>query len=60
MVDVSDISAEEGDIAILFGENLTVTELADSIGTIPYAILTSVSPRVKRVYVKERFNIFTW
>ena len=53
MVDVTDISAEEGDIAILFGENLTVTELADSIGTIPYEILTSVSPRVKRVYVKE-------
>ena len=53
MVDVTDITAEEGDIAILFGENLTVTELADSIGTIPYEILTSVSPRVKRVYVKE-------
>lgn len=53
MVDVTDITAEEGDIAILFGDKLTVTELADSIGTIPYEILTSVSPRVKRVYVKE-------
>ncbi|MBF6597158.1 MAG: bifunctional UDP-N-acetylmuramoyl-tripeptide:D-alanyl-D-alanine ligase/alanine racemase [Fermentimonas sp.] len=53
MVDVTDITAEEGDIAILFGENLTVTELADSISTIPYEILTSVSPRVKRIYIKE-------
>ena len=53
MVDVTDITAEEGDIAIIFGDKLTVTELADSIGTIPYEILTSVSPRVKRVYVKE-------
>lgn len=53
MVDVTDFTAEEGDIAIIFGENLTVTELADSIGTIPYEILTSVSPRVKRIYVKE-------
>lgn len=53
MVDVTNIKAEEGDIAVLFGERLPVTELADSIGTIPYEILTSVSPRVKRVYVKE-------
>lgn len=53
MVDVTDIKAEEGDSAILFGEQLTVTDLADSIGTIPYEILTSVLPRVKRVYVKE-------
>ncbi len=53
MVDVTDIKAEEGDIAILFGDGLPVTELAESIGTIPYEILTSVSPRVKRIYVKE-------
>lgn len=53
MVDVTDIETDEGDIAILFGEDLSVTELAESIGTIPYEILTSVSPRVKRIYVKE-------
>lgn len=53
MVDVTDIQAEEGDTVILFGENLPVVELAQSIGTIPYEILTSVSSRVKRVYVKE-------
>ncbi|MDR2816931.1 MAG: bifunctional UDP-N-acetylmuramoyl-tripeptide:D-alanyl-D-alanine ligase/alanine racemase [Proteiniphilum sp.] len=53
MVDVTDIKAEEGDTVILFGEGLSVIELAESIGTIPYEILTSVSPRVKRVYIKE-------
>lgn len=53
MVDVSDIHAEEGDEAVIFGEQLSVIELAKSIGTIPYEILTSISPRVKRVYVKE-------
>lgn len=53
MVDVTSIKVEEGDIAILFGEQLKVTDLADSIGTIPYEILTSVSTRVKRVYIKE-------
>lgn len=53
MVDVTDIEAKEGDTVVLFGEELSVIELADSIGTIPYEILTSISPRVKRVYVKE-------
>ena len=52
MVDVTDINAKEGDEVIVFGKDLTVVELANSIGTIPYEILTSVSPRVKRVYVK--------
>jgi alanine racemase len=53
MVDVTDIKAEEGDTVVLFGDGLPVTDLAESIGTIPYEILTSVSPRVKRVYIKE-------
>jgi|AGTN01.3.fsa_nt_gi alanine racemase len=53
MVDVTDISANEGDAVVLFGEGLSLIELADSIGTIPYEILTSVSPRVKRIYIKE-------
>ena len=53
MVDVTDIPVKEGDTAIIFGEKLPVIALAESIGTIPYEILTSVSPRVKRVYIKE-------
>ncbi|MBQ5723573.1 MAG: hypothetical protein IIV64_05175, partial [Muribaculaceae bacterium] len=28
-------------------------ELADVLETIPYEVLTSVSPRVKRVYFRE-------
>ena len=43
MVDVTDIPANEGDTAIIFGEKLPVIALAESIGTIPYEILTSVS-----------------
>lgn len=53
MVDVTGIPAREGDSVVLFGEGLSVITLADSIGTIPYEILTAVSPRVKRVYIKE-------
>lgn len=53
MVDVTDVQASEGDVVILFGEGLSVIEQAESIGTIPYEILTSISPRVKRIYIKE-------
>ncbi len=53
MVDVTDIEAKEGDTAVIFGEKLSVIEMATSIDTIPYEILTSVSSRVKRIYIKE-------
>ncbi len=53
MVDVTGIEAKEGDTVVIFGDNLPVTEQAERIGTIPYEILTSVSPRVKRIYIKE-------
>ena len=50
MIDVTDIDCREGDQAVIFGPDLSPVVLADAIGTIPYEILTSVSPRVKRVY----------
>ena len=53
MVDVTDTDAKEGHIAIIFGKELPVVEVAQKSETIPYEILTSVSPRVKRIYFKE-------
>lgn len=53
MVDVTNIQAKEGDEVIIFGKDLSVVALAESIDTIPYEILTSVSPRVKRIYIKK-------
>lgn len=53
MIDITDIEAKEGDSVILFGEDLSVSELSDKLETIPYEIFTSISPRVKRVYFKE-------
>lgn len=51
MIDVTDIDCREGDRVTIFGEALSPSVLAGIIGTIPYEILTSVSNRVKRVYV---------
>lgn len=53
MIDITGIDAKEGDTVTIFGENPSVIDLARSIGTIPYEILTSISSRVKHIYFKE-------
>lgn len=53
MLDVSEIDCEEGDDVVIFGENPTISEVAEKMGTIPYEVLTSISARVKRVYYRE-------
>ena len=53
MIDVTDIPCSTGDSVEIFGENMPVQRLADVLGTIPYEVLTSVSPRVKRIYFRE-------
>jgi alanine racemase len=50
MIDVTNIDCKEGDEAFIFSAKNPITEMAISIGTIPYEILTSYSPRVKRVF----------
>ena len=52
-VDITNIEAEEGDVVELFGENLTISEVAGWLKTISYEVLTSISRRVKRVYFQE-------
>ncbi len=53
MIDVSETDCKEGDEVVIFGKDLSIKELATSIGTITYEILTGVSERVKRVFYKE-------
>ena len=53
MIDVTDISCQEGDSVVIFGEELPPSVLADIVGTIPYEILTGVSDRVKRIYFQK-------
>lgn len=53
MVDVTGIPAQTGDEVTVFGPQLTLVELAQRIGTIPYELLTNVSSRVKRIFFSE-------
>lgn len=53
MLDVTNCPCKEGDEVIIFGENPSISEVAEQMGTIPYEVLTSISSRVKRVYYRE-------
>jgi len=53
MVNISGIEAKEGDRVEIFGEHQSISDFAAQAKTIPYEILTGISPRVKRIYVQE-------
>lgn len=53
MVDVTHIDCKEGNSAVIFGEDPTVTFMAKQLNTIPYEILTGISQRVKRIFFRE-------
>lgn len=53
MIDITGITAREGDYAILFGAALPLQEIATLQETIPYEILTTIGQRVKRVYFTD-------
>lgn len=53
MIDITGLPAQEGDEVIIFGASLPIQEVANSIKTIPYEILTNTSERVKRIFVSE-------
>ncbi|MFK7968780.1 MAG: alanine racemase [Bacteroidia bacterium] len=58
MIDVTDVDlAAAGDEVVLFGKQgdmaIAVSDMAEQAGTIAYEILSRISPRVRRVYVRE-------
>ena len=52
MLDVTGLDVKVGDTVTIFGEDPTITDLAQILGTIPYEILTSVPRRIERIIVK--------
>jgi alanine racemase len=53
MVNVTDLNAKEGDPVIIWDKQDHILDLAEALNTIPYEILSQVSQRVKRIFVKE-------
>lgn len=52
--DVTGLPAEVGDEVVVVGrqggEAITIIEVADQVGTIPYELLCRVGPRIERIY----------
>jgi alanine racemase len=53
MLDVTGVPCAVGDTVTVFGEDPTVSELAQILGTIPYEILASVPRRIHRLVVRH-------
>jgi alanine racemase len=53
MIDITNIEAEVGTEVEVFGVHRSLTDFAKELDTIPYEVLTSVPPRVKRIYFQE-------
>lgn len=52
MVDVTHIDCKEGDEVIVFDKTYTAEHLAEAAGTISYELITDLSRRIKRVFLK--------
>ncbi len=53
MVDIGDDQIIEGEEVTLFNGSPGLRQFADYCETIPYEVLTSISRRVKRIYIKD-------
>lgn len=53
MVDITDIAAKEGDVVIVFGKELSISQLAKGSSIIEYELLTGISQRVKRIFIHD-------
>ncbi|MCW4451666.1 bifunctional UDP-N-acetylmuramoyl-tripeptide:D-alanyl-D-alanine ligase/alanine racemase [Kaistella sp. BT6-1-3] len=53
MINIGDAAAKEGDEVVIFNSNPSLEEFSNYCKTIPYEVLTSISRRVKRIYIKN-------
>ncbi len=53
MADITGIEAKEGDTVEIFGNHISILQLAEWMDTISYEVFTGISGRVKRIYIKE-------
>lgn len=53
MLDVTGLDVKVGDTVTIFGEDPSISDLAEILGTIPYEVLTSVPRRIERVVIDK-------
>lgn len=54
MVDITNVNdIDLGDEVVIFGKNHPLEGLATRCGTIPYEVLSNMSPRLRRIFIQE-------
>ena len=53
MIDLTGLSVEEGEPVVVYGDENPVSAMAAAIGKTPYELLTAISKRVPRIYIKD-------
>jgi alanine racemase len=53
MINIENESVNEGEEVIIFNDKPSLEDFAVYCNTIPYEVLTSISRRVKRIYIKD-------
>jgi alanine racemase len=53
MVDITGTGLKAGDEAEIFGDNISIDDVAAVCDTIPYEILAGIPSRVKRIFLYE-------
>ncbi len=53
MLNIDELAVKEGDEVIIFNSKPSLEDFSDYCQTIPYEVLTSISRRVKRIYIKK-------
>ena len=52
MADVSGLDVRQGDEAVLMGEGYTADDIAEAAGTCMHDVISSIGPRVERIYIQ--------
>lgn len=53
MIDITNLDVEEGEPVVIWNSQNHIIEIANTLNTIPYEVLSQISQRVKRIFVKE-------
>jgi alanine racemase len=53
MMDANELEIERDDIVEIFGDEITIDEVASRLGTINYEIVCMISKRIPRVYIQN-------
>ena len=52
MFDISDVEANEGDVITLVGDDISINDWAEKLGTINYELICRLKARLSRVYTR--------